>query len=75
MILGSTQPLTEMSTRNLPRGKGQPAHKADNLTAIFERIVYKMWVTGIALLYLTLPRWRSAVEIIILSLGRTFFLS
>jgi hypothetical protein len=24
MALGSTQPLTEMSTRNLPGGKGQP---------------------------------------------------
>jgi hypothetical protein len=34
MVLGSTQPLTEMSTRNIPRGKGQPACKADNLTAI-----------------------------------------
>jgi hypothetical protein len=36
MILGSTQPLTEMSTRNLPGGKGRPARKADNLTAISE---------------------------------------
>jgi hypothetical protein len=36
---GSTQPLTEMSTRNLPGGKGQPARKADNLTAIYEPIV------------------------------------
>jgi hypothetical protein len=26
MALGSTQPLTEMSTRNLPGGKGRPAH-------------------------------------------------
>jgi hypothetical protein len=39
MTLGSTQPLTEMSTRNLPRGKGRPAHKADNLIAIYEPIV------------------------------------
>jgi hypothetical protein len=30
MVLGSTQPLTEMSTRNLPGGKEQPARKADN---------------------------------------------
>jgi hypothetical protein len=42
--LGSTQPVTEMremSHRNLPGGgvKGRPAHKADNLTAIFEPIV------------------------------------
>jgi hypothetical protein len=28
-----------MSTRNLPGGKGQPACKADNLTAICEPIV------------------------------------
>jgi hypothetical protein len=42
MALGSTQPLTEMSTRNLPGGKGWPARKADNLTAICEPIVYIM---------------------------------
>jgi hypothetical protein len=39
MALGSTQPLTEMSTRNLPGGKGRPARKADNLTAICEPII------------------------------------
>jgi hypothetical protein len=39
MALGSTQPLTEMSTRNLTGGKGQPACKADNFTAICEPIV------------------------------------
>jgi hypothetical protein len=38
MALGSTQPLTEMSTRNLPGGKGRPARKADILTAICELI-------------------------------------
>jgi hypothetical protein len=36
--LGSTQPLTEMSTRNLPGGKRRPARKADNLTAVCEPI-------------------------------------
>jgi hypothetical protein len=35
----STQPLTEMSTRNLPGGKGRPARRAVNLTAICEPIV------------------------------------
>jgi hypothetical protein len=35
--------LTEMSTRNLAGGKGRPACKADNLTAICEPIVKKMW--------------------------------
>jgi hypothetical protein len=39
MALGWTQPLTEMSTRNLPGGKGRPAHEADNLTSICEPIV------------------------------------
>jgi hypothetical protein len=39
MALESTKPLTEMSTRNLPGGKGRPAREADNLTAICEPIV------------------------------------
>jgi hypothetical protein len=43
MALGSTQPVTEMSTRNVPGGKERSARKADNLTAICEPIVYKMW--------------------------------
>jgi hypothetical protein len=43
MALGSTQPLTEMNTRNLHGGKGRPARGAENLTAICEPIVYKMW--------------------------------
>jgi hypothetical protein len=36
MTLGSTQPLTEMSTRNLPGGRKRPPLTADNLTAIYE---------------------------------------
>jgi hypothetical protein len=39
VALGSTQPLTEMTSRNLLRGKVSPARKADNLTAIHEPIV------------------------------------
>jgi hypothetical protein len=38
MALGSTQPLTEMGTRDIPGGKGQPTRKAD-LTAFCEPIV------------------------------------
>jgi hypothetical protein len=34
MALWSTQPLTEMSTRNLLGGKGRPVLKVDNLTVI-----------------------------------------
>jgi hypothetical protein len=43
MALGSTQPLKEMSTRSLPGGKGLPACRTDNLTAVYEPIVQKMW--------------------------------
>jgi hypothetical protein len=39
MVLGSTHPVTEMSTRNPPGGKGWLARKADNLTAISGPIV------------------------------------
>jgi hypothetical protein len=39
MASGSTQPLTEMSTRNLPGGKGRQERKADNLTVICEPII------------------------------------
>jgi hypothetical protein len=39
MALGSTQPLTEMSTSNLPLSKGQPACNNDKLTTIYWLIV------------------------------------
>jgi hypothetical protein len=39
MALGLTQPVTEMSARNLLGGKGRLASKAENLAAIFEPIV------------------------------------
>jgi hypothetical protein len=39
MALGTTQSLTEMSTRKIPGGKGRPARKADNLIALCEPIV------------------------------------
>jgi hypothetical protein len=39
MAPGSTQTLTNVSTINLPGGKGWPAHKANNLTTICESIV------------------------------------
>jgi hypothetical protein len=49
MALVSTQPVTEMSTRNLPGGKGRAVRKADNLTAICEPIVWKMWESRLLL--------------------------
>jgi hypothetical protein len=39
MVLELTQPLIEISTRNLPEDKAQPASKAENLYAICEPIV------------------------------------
>jgi hypothetical protein len=41
MALGSTQLLTEMSTRNFPGDKKRPARRADNLAAIYEPNVWK----------------------------------
>jgi hypothetical protein len=38
-LWGSTQPLTEMRTRNLPGDKERSARQADNFTAICEPIV------------------------------------
>jgi hypothetical protein len=35
-----------MSIRNLPVGKGGPVRKPDNLTAICEPTVWKMWEPG-----------------------------
>jgi hypothetical protein len=32
-----------MCTRNLREGKGRPARKADNHTAVCKPIVWKMW--------------------------------
>jgi hypothetical protein len=61
MALGSTQPLTEMSTWNLPGGKGRPARGADNLTAICEQ---KMWEPR---------RLRSSRPVIGIALPFTFF--
>jgi hypothetical protein len=43
VALELTQPLTEMSTRNLSGGKGRPAHNIDNLAAIWTDFVEKMW--------------------------------
>jgi hypothetical protein len=39
MVLVLTQPVTEMSTRNLPGGKGRPVCNTDKLTAVCEPIV------------------------------------
>jgi hypothetical protein len=56
MALGSTQPLTELGTRNLPGGKGWPTLNGDNLVtddlaAICEPITCKMWSLDISQTY------------------------
>jgi hypothetical protein len=38
MALGSSLPLTEISTRSSRGGKGRPVPKADNITAVYEPI-------------------------------------
>jgi hypothetical protein len=43
MALGSVEPLTEKSTRNLPRGKGLPGRQTDNIPAVCGTIVFKIW--------------------------------
>jgi hypothetical protein len=43
MALRLTQPLIGNCITNLPGDKGHPTRKADNLTAISEPTVYKMW--------------------------------
>jgi hypothetical protein len=46
MTQGLTQPLREMSTWNVPGGKGRPARKADNLVGTCEPCVVKMLDAG-----------------------------
>jgi hypothetical protein len=41
MALASTKPLAEMSTRNLPEGKGRLARKSDNLQPSVSRLFRK----------------------------------
>jgi hypothetical protein len=43
MALVSTEPLTEMSTRNFPGSKRRPDRRADNLAAIYEPNICKLW--------------------------------
>jgi hypothetical protein len=45
MALPSTQPLTEMSTRNLTEDKGRPARKANNITAIWTDCLETVWAS------------------------------
>jgi hypothetical protein len=63
MALGSTQPLTKMSTRNLPGGKGRSARKADNLITMCEPTVEEMWeprrLTALCIVFLNLSKGKT----------------
>jgi hypothetical protein len=48
MALGSTQPLTEMSTKDFPGSGERPARKADNLTTTCELIVRKYGILDVS---------------------------
>jgi hypothetical protein len=66
MALGSTQPLTEMSTRNIPGGEGRLARKADNITAICEPTVYKMWEPQhLTALWVSMARYRDTFTLLL----------
>jgi hypothetical protein len=60
MALVSTQPLTEMSTRNLPGGQGRPARKADNLTAICEPTLENMGARSFTTLWTSTACYRDS---------------
>jgi hypothetical protein len=57
MAMRSTQPVTEMNTRNLPGGKGRPARKADNLTDICVPTVYTLILVRLFYCILNLSEW------------------
>jgi len=42
MALGLTQPLTEMSTRNVSWGQRRPVRRADNLTTFVCRLSWNL---------------------------------
>jgi hypothetical protein len=46
MALGSTQPVTEISTMNVSEDEGRLAHDTDSLTVICKSSVKKIWEPG-----------------------------
>jgi hypothetical protein len=71
MALGSTQLLTDTSTRNLRGGEGRPARKAGNLTAICRPIVQKNGSLDISQSY-GLPRPVTGISLLIMYFKQVF---
>jgi hypothetical protein len=67
MVLGWTQPLTETITRNLPGGRGQPACKADHLTAISMPMFRKCRGLDFSQLY-GLPRTVTVIALFLIAI-------
>jgi hypothetical protein len=74
MALGSTQPLTEMGTRNLPGGKERPAREDANLTAICEPTVYKCESLDVSQPYGPSRRYRDSFTFTLPALWRYNYL-
>jgi hypothetical protein len=56
-----------MSTRNILGGKGWPARKADNLTAVSEPIVQKMWEPQrLTALWASMACYRDSVHVAVM---------
>jgi hypothetical protein len=51
MALGSTQPLTKVSTRNLSEDEGRPELMAEKLTAFCEQNILKNWGLDVSQTY------------------------
>jgi hypothetical protein len=65
MSLEPTQPVTEVSTRNLPWGGLEC--KADNHTVICESIVYKLWeARRLTILRASTARYRDTFTLFVL---------
>jgi hypothetical protein len=44
MTLGSTQPITKMSTRNIPGGEKRPARRVDNILFYCYFTIYSIYI-------------------------------
>jgi hypothetical protein len=71
MALRWTQPPTEMSTRNLPGGKGRRAHEADNLTVNWQECLENVGTLTFAITWATTASYRDKKNSMVLARKRT----